>query len=63
MLVCEMATTFPTTIVSAARPHSTGTRSTSRDGRAVTKIRSRAANPAALAPTAMKPVTEVGAPW
>ena len=37
--------------------------STAKDGKAVTKTRSRAANPAILAPADMKAVTEVGAPW
>ena len=63
MLVCEIARMFPANMVNAASPHNTGTRSALRDGRTVTKMRKRAANPAALAPTAMKPVTEVGAPW
>ena len=54
ILVWEMASRLPTIMVSAARPHSTGARSTPRDGKAVTKMRSRAAKPAALAPTDMK---------
>ena len=32
ILVCEMAITFPTTMVRAARPHSTGTRSSVEGG-------------------------------
>ena len=46
----------------AAIPHITGVKSTARAGRALTKMRTRAANPPALAPTAMKAVTAEGAP-
>ena len=40
-----------------------GCQSSRRVPKAAKKIRSRAANPAALAAAAMKPVTGVGEPW
>src|SRR5512142_2447408 len=63
MLVCEMATTLPTIMVSAERAARTGVRSADSDGKASANTRSSAANPAIFAPAAMNAVTAEGAPW
>ena len=62
MLVCAMAATFPTVIVSTARTQSTRLQSGWSAGRPVIRIRRNAAKAAALVPAIMNAVTDVGAP-
>src|SRR5687767_5977222 len=58
-----MATTEPTTMVSAAMATRAGVSSHDTGPRATWTTRIRAANPATFVPAAMNPVTGVGAPW
>ncbi len=62
MFVCETATIFPTTIERTARGISTKDHSTCTLLKAIINTLPNAANPAALGPTDMKAVIDVGAP-
>ncbi len=61
--VCAMAATLPNVIVRIARTARIMAHSSTRVVSAPARIRISAANPAAFAPTDMKAVTDVGAPW
>ena len=62
ILFWEMAITLPRIIVSADIAQKISVISAAMAGNAVANTRSRAANPAILAPEDMKAVTAVGAP-
>src|SRR5436853_1672340 len=62
-LVCTTASTEPTRRLRTASAHTIGRQSVDLGPNVEKKIRSSAANPAALAAAAMKPVTGVGEPW
>ena len=60
--VCTIAAIVPTRSDATARPHTAGLQSTPYSGNVPTKMRSSAANPAALVADPMNAVTGVGAP-
>src|SRR2546430_17251791 len=62
-LVWAMASTLPTTIVTAATPHRKGFQSHASGDRAARNTRRNAPNAATLVPADMNPATLVGAPW
>ena len=62
MLDCVIASRLPTVIVAAASHHSTVFQSELIGARVSRKTRANAAKPAALTPTAISAVTDVGAP-
>ena len=62
MFVCAIAAKLPQAIVIAAIHMVNGPHSEAVAGNAAIKILSSAANPPAFAPTAIKAVTEEGAP-
>src|SRR5213080_1536337 len=63
MSLCTRARIEPTSSVSTATTHTTGFHWSRRLGKVARKMRSSAANPAALAAAAMNPVAGVGEPW
>src|SRR3990170_5974308 len=60
---CAIASTLPTTIVTAARTHMNGAHSHWSGNNATMNRRSSAANAATFVPALMNAVTGVGAPW
>ena len=62
-LVCAIARMLPTTIETAARPHTTGAQSHASAWNATSSTRISAANAATFVAADMNAVTGVGAPW
>src|ERR1041385_3475131 len=63
MLVCQSAAKLPTHIEARATPHNRGVQRLAMGSKAVTKMRRKTANAAALGPAERKAETGVGAPW